>query len=89
MRRIGPSEKRRHIEQSGAQHSSADASVRNGLADAPRQSQRGGGGNVHMKKYGGHSSAGEQRADRSETVGDKIKHALGMGHKARHEDGAE
>lgn len=44
---------------------------------------RGGEGNVHKKKYGGHSSAGEQRGD---SVGDKIKHALGIG---KHHDGSD
>ena len=42
---------------------------------------------MHKKKYGGHSTAGEQRG---ETVGDKIKNALGIGANkaARHDDGA-
>ncbi|KAK3669842.1 hypothetical protein LTR78_010300 [Recurvomyces mirabilis] len=43
---------------------------------------RGGGGNVHKDKYGGHSHA--QGGEQSNIV-DKAKHALGMDKKKEHE----
>ncbi|GAB7354102.1 hypothetical protein MBLNU459_g4668t1 [Dothideomycetes sp. NU459] len=37
---------------------------------------RGGGGNVHKDKYGGHSHSQEKKADK-ESLGDKVKHLFG------------
>ena len=44
---------------------------------------RGGEGNVHKDKYGGHSSAKEQAAadGHKEGLMEKVKHAIGMDHK--------
>lgn len=41
---------------------------------------RGGQGNVHKDKYGGHSSGREQSRsrDRGEALVDKVKHAIGL-----------
>jgi hypothetical protein len=43
-------------------------------------SQRGGGGNVHKEKYGGHSHSPERKG-----LGDKVKHALGLDKDKKHD----
>jgi len=39
--------------------------------------QRGGEGNIHKQKYGGHSSAKDQ-ARSGESMGEKVKNLLGI-----------
>lgn len=43
--------------------------------------QRGGEGNVHKEKYGGHTHSQEKEGT-AEKIGDKVKHLLGMDKKA-------
>ena len=39
---------------------------------------RGGGGNVHRDKYGGHSKEQKEKKEGHESLIDKAKHAMGM-----------
>jgi len=39
---------------------------------------RGGQGNIHKDKYGGHSSSREESRGRGEGIVEKMKHVVGM-----------
>ncbi|GAB7364182.1 hypothetical protein MBLNU230_g4733t1 [Neophaeotheca triangularis] len=41
---------------------------------------RGGGGNVHREKYGGHSKPQKEAGEKKEGLGEKIKEKIGLGH---------